>query len=65
MVHLPNCCVCRALEQHQALLQQTAVPHLRGNQVGLVPICLLHNALHFGGVQDLQQQEYVRLWCYF
>ncbi len=57
MVHLAHSRVCRALEEHQALLQQAAVPHLRGNQVGLVPISLLYNALHVGWIQDLQDRD--------
>ena len=57
MVHLAHSRVCRALEEHQALLQQAAVPHLRGNQVGLVAISLLYNALHVGWLQDLQDSD--------
>ncbi len=57
MVHLAHSRVCGALEEHQALLQQAAVPHLRGDQVGLVPISLLHNALHIGRLQDLQDRD--------
>ena len=53
MVHLPDSCVCRALEEHQALLQQAAVPHLRGNQVRLIAISLLYNPLHIGWLQNL------------
>ena len=61
MVHLPDSRVSRALEEHQALLQQAAVPHFRSNQVRLVAIRLLHNPLHIGWVQDLHQLH--PCWC--
>lgn len=38
-------------------LQQAAVAHLRRNQVRLVPICLLHDALHVLRLQDLSELQ--------
>ena len=40
-------------EQGQALLQQTAVAHFGGDEVGLIPVGLLHHAAHVGRLQDL------------
>lgn len=40
-----------------ACLQEASVAHLRGDQMRLVAICLLHNALDIGGIQDLVKVE--------
>ena len=55
--HLIDCNFCGPLEQDEALLQQAAVPHFWGYQMGLVAIGLLHNAPDIAGVQDLVEVQ--------
>ena len=55
--HLIHSNLGGALEQDEALLQQAPVPHLWGDQVGLVAVSLLHDAPHILGVQDLVEVQ--------
>lgn len=48
---------CAADQRPSPRLQQAAVAHLGRNQVRLVPVCLLHDALHVLRLQNLSELQ--------
>ena len=47
----------------RACLQKTPVPHFRSNQMRLVAVCFLHNALDILRVEDLVEVELAYVLC--